>query len=279
MTGRIEGALIAGRYRVGPVIGRGGISTVRSAEDLMLMRRVALKLIHGAQSREQSERLFREGRAAARTEHPAVVTIHDVGSDDDIGFDFLVMEYLEGEDLSARLAREGRARPEEAVRIGIEIADALAHVHAVGIVHRDLKPSNIFLAKRGLRVDEIKLLDFGVAQQADLDTLTATGQTVGTASYMAPEQLCGWGRVDARADVYSFGVVMFETLTGVLPWPSRTLDDLTRRVMDEAPPHLDFSAGVVSRDLRQIIDRCVRRNPADRFQSAAALRDALLCAH
>lgn len=271
----IEGTLLGGRYRVGPIIGRGGMSVVHAGEDLLLSRPVALKLILGAQSRELGERLFREGRAAARTNHPALVTIFDFGTDEDTALDYLVMELLEGEDLRARLLQRRVIPVTQAIAIAIDVADALVDVHGAGIVHRDLKPANVFLARRGLRIDEVKLLDFGVAKQVDLETLTVTGQSVGTLAYMAPEQVASSRHVDPRSDLYALGVLLHECLTGTLPHPSRSLDDVVQRVWNDESPRLSVSAELPDA-LATIVERCLQPRAEQRYASARELRDALL---
>jgi eukaryotic-like serine/threonine-protein kinase len=278
MSADIEGALIAGRYRVGAVIGSGAMSIVREAIDLRLSRRVALKLIQHGPSLELAERLFREAKAAARANHPAIVTVFGYGTDHDTGLHYLAMERLLGEDLATRLLRSGRLPLPDALRIGADVADALASVHEAGVVHRDLKPANVFLASYGRRVDEVKLLDFGVARQFDLQTLTATGEIVGTLAYMAPEQLMDPKRVDPRSDIYALGVMMFESLVGRLPYTATGLGELAQRVMTEDGPRPESIEVELPPDVVQLLIRCLRRLPRDRFASARALCDAMSAA-
>jgi len=272
----IEGTLLAGRYRLKYTLGQGGMSTVYAAEDLRLGREVAIKLIRETQTSQLSERLFREAQAAARANHPGVVTVFAHGTDDDTGRDYLVMEKLEGEDLKTRLARLQHLPSQQVLTLARDVADALAAVHATGVLHRDLKPGNIYLARRGLRVDEVKLLDFGLAKHLDWQTLTEPGQLVGTIAYMAPEQLIASGKVSARSDVYGLGVVMFECLSGRLPHTASSVPGLAAAITgQDAPPlarvRLDVPAGMC-----EVVDRCLAREPSRRFASARALCAALL---
>ena len=276
MNSGIEGRLISGRYRVGPVIGSGAMSIVHAAEDMRLSRQVALKFVRHEDTGIWTERLFREAKAAARANHPAVVTVFGFGSDPDTGLDYVVMERLLGEDLAARLSREVRLPPQVVARLGVDLADALAHVHEAGVIHRDLKPANVFLAQRGLRKDELKLLDFGIARQLDMQTLTATGQIVGTIAYMAPEQLLDPKRVDARSDLYAAGVVMFECLSGQLPYAERNLPLLANRIVRAGGVDVSVLYGQAPTELLEIVGQCLRREPSDRFHTARALCDALL---
>jgi serine/threonine-protein kinase len=272
----MEGLLIDGRYRVGTKIGSGGMSVVHQAEDLRLARRIALKLIEGSSSDALVERLFREARAASRADHPAVVTVFAYGTDAATGLHYLAMERLDGEDLSTRIARERPLPIEFVPRNGIEVADALAAVHATGVVHRDLKPSNVFLARRGLRVDDIKLLDFGVAKQLDLQTLTTPGQVIGTLAYMAPEQLLDAKRVDSRSDLYALGIVLFECACGEPPFQGKSITEVTTRILYDEPPTPRALRADVPEALGAIIERCMSRRMRDRYASALQVRQALL---
>jgi serine/threonine-protein kinase len=275
-TASLEGMLLDGRYRIGAVIGAGNMSIVREAEDLRLSRPVAVKFIRHGNSDELTERLFREAKAAARTDHPAVVTVFGYGTDDEHGLHYLVMERLHGEDLAARLARVGRMPLSAALRLAAEIADALDYVHRAGVVHRDLKPANVFLARRGLRVDEVKLLDFGVARQLDLQTLTASGEVVGTLAYMAPEQISDPRSVGPHSDVYTLGALLHECLTGRLPYAARSMGDLALRVMRAEDLAIDLSEISAPEAVAELIGCCLRREPARRIASARELCERLL---
>jgi serine/threonine protein kinase len=275
MDDELTGRLLAGRYRVGASIGSGAMSVVYEAHDLRLSRQVALKFIRGTHSAERSERLFREAKAAARANHPAVITVYGYGTDDDTGLDYLVMERLVGEDLATRLAAQQRLPSELVVRLGIELADAVAHVHDAGVVHRDLKPANVFLAHRGLRRDELKLLDFGVAHQLDLHTLTITGEVVGTLAYMAPEQLLGVKRADPSFDIYALGVIFYELLSGSLPGQAASLADVAQRAGDPSDTDLIPLQPYAAPALIEIIGSCLQNDARRRLATARNLCDAL----
>jgi serine/threonine protein kinase len=245
------------------------------AEDVQLARRVAVKVLHEGVEDEPLERLFREARAAARADHPAIVTTYGYGTDTSRDVSYIVMEYLQGETVADRVARVGRLPNELVLRIALETADALAAAHAVEIFHRDVKPSNIFLATRGRRVDEVKLLDFGVAKQLDLATLTATGQVYGTPSYMAPEQLVDSKRVDLRCDLYSLGAVLWECLAGSPPIVAPNIIALVAAIQFGE----ELDARTLGRDvppaLAAVITRCLKKRPGDRFADAQSISAAL----
>lgn len=241
---------------------------VYDAEDLTLGRHVAIKLVRDVGSEIGSERLFREAKAAARANHPSVVTIHGYGTDFDEGIDYLVMERLQGEDLGRRIARQGPLPLDFVVRVGIEVADALAAVHAIGVVHRDLKPRNVFLAQRGLRGEELKVLDFGIAKHLDLQSITAPDQLIGTLPYMAPEQLLDAGDVGPATDVYALGVTLFECLSGVLPFSGAGPAELVRRVLAGAAQALAPLRPDAPEALIAAVMRCLSHEPSARFASA-----------
>ena len=202
-------------YRVLKVLGQGGMGIVFHAEDTQLRRPVALKVIRPEMSKTLSnrQRFLREARAMAQVKSDHVVTVYQVGQVDDVCY--LAMELLDGEPLDRWLDRAGTPPPGEAVRIGREIALALAAAHARGLVHRDVKPANVWLEAPTRRV---KLLDFGLARPPDADIhLTQTGVVVGTPTYMAPEQARG-EVVDGRADLFSLGCILYLMVTGRLPF-------------------------------------------------------------
>lgn len=273
----LQSTLLDGRYRLGGCLGTGGLSTVHVAHDVELDREVAIKLVRTVDVEDETvaERLFREARAAARVAHPAVVTVYAHGTAPELGMDYLVMERLVGEDLSARLSREGALSIALACRIGTEVADLLSAVHPHGTIHRDLKPTNIFLGRRGLRSDEVRVLDFGVAKQLDLWTLTKPGTILGTLGYMAPEQLLE-ARVDARSDIFALGLVLFECLTGRRAYTETTFVGLVNAMRNIESPQLRALRPELPQALCQIIERCLARRPDDRFQSAQEARDALM---
>jgi len=270
------GTVLDGRYRVQALLGEGGMGQVYSAEDLRLGRRVAIKIVkQSADEALLGERLFREAKAAARAEHPAVIMAFGYGTDPELGADYFVMEHLQGETVGQRIERQGPLPIAFALRIASEVCDALIAVHDAGVIHRDLKPSNIFLASRGQRIDEIKLLDFGVAKQLSLQTLTATGQVWGTPMYMAPEQLVDSKRVDARCDLYSLGVVMFECLTGNVPFSAANALALAYAIMHGPEQDVRSARPDAPQELAAIVARCMQKDRDQRYPDARALYKAL----
>src|SRR5215510_4818341 len=204
-----------GKYHVVRLIGEGGMGRVYEASDPVINRRVAIKTISERvlDSSETRGRFLREAQAAGQLSHPNLITIHDVGEHD--GLPFLVMEYLEGHELTGLIAK-GALTLDEKLRLMIDAGQGLAYAHAKGLVHRDIKPANIFVTTTG----QVKILDFGLARGLVSD-LTQTGNVVGTPNYMAPEQIRG-DHVDQRADIFAAGVVLYELLTGRKPFSADT---------------------------------------------------------
>ena len=260
-------------YRILEELGRGGMGVVYKAEDTRLGRTVALKFLpeDSFQNPAAIERFQREARAASALNHPNICTIHDI--DEYGGRHFIVMELLEGEPLKHRIGGRPLAA-EEVVRQGRQIADALEAAHAKAIVHRDLKPANIFVTKRG----QIKVLDFGLAKlQRAPDDMTATesltqpGVAPGTLPYMSPEQLRG-GPTDARSDIWALGIVLYEMITGGLPFKGHTGYELSATILSQPPPVLPTQ---VPAGLRSTIQRCLAKNPQERYQHAGEVAAAL----
>ena len=268
---------LAGRYRIDRELGRGGMATVFLAEDLKHGRAVAIKVLHeelGAWL--GAERFLAEIRITARLQHPHILPLLDSG--DAGGALYYVMPYVSGETLRARLRRERQLPVAEAVRIGKEVASALAYAHAAGVIHRDIKPENILLGAPNAGDPAPTLLaDFGIARSIDAaaDRLTGTGITVGTPSYMSPEQATGEREIDVRSDVYSLASVVYEMLAGEPPFSganprailSKQLADPVRpvrRLRDGVPKHLDDALAIA-----------LGRSPADRFPDMASFAAAL----
>jgi serine/threonine-protein kinase len=256
------------RYRILDRLGAGAMGTVYLAEDRLLDRRVALKVHDRFDGDDALAHALEEARAVARVEHPHIVRVHDVMSEGPRLH--VVFELLEGEDLRARLGRDGRLSARECVALLTPVADALAHAHARGVTHQDIKPENIFLASREGRVEPV-LVDFGVAVRNDADRET----DFGTPRYMAPERWPPGAAPDARADLWALGAVLYECLTGRAAFPAEDFDALARAIATTDPAPLRDLAPNVPTELARVVERALARDPGARFQNAAALRDAL----
>ena len=265
-------AALAGTYELLQEIGRGGMGIVYAARDVRLDRLVAIKVLPDLVSSDAvRERFLREARAAARLSHPSIVPIY--AADERAGVTFLVMAYVDGTTLSARLRDGAALGPDDAVPILRDVALALGAAHARGVIHRDIKPENILVDRVTGRA---MVTDFGIARLADAmqsGALTRTGQVLGTVGYMSPEQVTA-GEVDGRSDLYSLGVVAFETLAGRLPFEGPAPVVIVAHATKPAPllaslaPHL-------SPQLCAVIDRCLRKEPSARYEGGDALAAAL----
>lgn len=266
---------LVGPYRITALIARGGVGIVYRATDTRLDRQVALKTLAslGAPDELRVERFLREARITASLDHPNIVKVYDVGTHD--GQPFMVVELLEGETLRNRLDR-GPVAESDVRRIGIEIARGLVAAHAAGLVHRDLKPENVFLT----RADVTKILDFGIAKLAPEtvrrtgSTSTLTGILLGTAGYLAPEQIQG-READGRADLFALGSILFEMLTGQRAFACENTVDTLHAIVHESPPDLLCDGTDISASMETIVSRLLRKAPEDRFQTAADLAWAL----
>jgi len=275
-----QNVVIAERFRLNRLLGRGGMGSVWHATHLGLDVPCAVKFIEGegAQLPEIQARFEREAKAAAHLRSPHVVQILDHGVCE--GTPYIAMELLEGEDLGKRLARVGRLPPHELLTIVTQVCRALTKAHSQGIVHRDLKPDNIFLVRDDDR-EVTKVLDFGIAKATGAGapgTSTRTGAMLGTPYYMSPEQAQGTKAVDARSDLWSLAVIVFEALTGQRPFESEALGDLLMKIIVAPMPVPSYFA----RDLPPAIDawwaKAAQRDPALRFQTAKELGDGLVVA-
>jgi eukaryotic-like serine/threonine-protein kinase len=266
-----------GAYEIRSVLGAGGMGEVYCAHDARLGRDVALKVLPWELARDAGRRtrLVGEARAAAALNHPNICTIHEVGEAD--GHAYIAMEVVEGTPLSARLA-EGPLPPEEVLRYGVQLADALAHAHDRSVVHRDLKSANVMVTPEG----RVKVLDFGLAKRVSAEelagvtthtqtSLTEPGTILGTLSYMAPEQLRGQP-ADARSDVWALGVVLYEMAAGARPFAGHTGFELSSAILHETPAPLSSK---VPSPLQVVTARCLEKEPARRYQRASEVRAAL----
>ena len=264
------GRVLGGRYRLDRELARGGMATVWIAEDPLLSRRVAVKLLLPELAVDDALRVrFRnEAIAAAKLTHPGIVATYDTGDDD--GTAYIVMELVEGKTLRHLIDERGRLPVHEAVDISSQVADALDHAHRQGLVHRDIKPANVLVQTDG----RVKVTDFGIAKAAGGDDLTRTGTVVGTARYLAPEQVNGH-TVDGRADVYALGLILYEMLAGRAPFGGDS--DMATAVarLTNAPEPIRAARPEVSRPLEDVLARSLARDPEYRYQSAQAFKDAL----
>lgn len=256
-------------YRVSAKIGEGGMGAVYLAEDTRLRRRVALKFLasDALGTLEERARLVREAQAAAALDHPSICTVYEV--DESAGQTFIVMAFVPGESLSARIAR-GPLDPVDAVTIGRQIAEGLANAHAAGVIHRDVKPGNVMLTPQG----QVKITDFGLATLSGTERLTRSGATLGTAAYMSPEQAQG-EPVDARTDIWSLGVVLFEMITASLPFLAETEPALLYAICHRQPRAVASLCSGVPQALAAIVERCLEKDPGRRFASMAEVAEAL----
>ncbi|WP_326594906.1 WD40 repeat domain-containing serine/threonine protein kinase [Streptomyces sp. NBC_01803] len=274
--------VLAGRYRLVRQLGEGGMGQVWQAHDERLGRDVAVKLISvlaggGSGGGEARARFLREARITARLQHPNIITVHDLGEAEGAegATPFLVMELLRGRGLDAVL-REGTVAPPDAARWGAQICDALAEAHAAGVLHRDVKPANILVAGSG-PARTVKVLDFGIARAADSsvtgDRLTRTGFMVGTPQYMAPEQ--ARGRPEPGSDLYALGCVLYEMITGRLPFTApEAVGYLTAHLTETPPAPSAVSTGVPA-GWDAVVLRLLRKDPGERYTSAAAVAEEL----
>ncbi len=263
--------LMDGRLQVQHSLGRGGMGEVYLAHDTLLKRKVAVKFLVGDPTRERAarERLRREARSAAALDHPYVCKVYEVGEAD--GVDFIVMEYVEGQTMAAQL-REGPLPVEQALRVGLEVAEALAAAERSGILHRDLKPGNLILTRDG----HVKVMDFGLAKRLEAaddeptQGLTREGTTLGTLAYMSPEQALS-KPLDGRSDIFSFGIVLYELITGVHPFQKKHPLETISAILREDPPPLSEHVEVPEQ-VESVVLRMLARDPDERPQSAAEIK-------
>lgn len=265
-----------GHYTVLSLVGRGGMGEIYLVRDELLGRKAALKVLPAGAGADpgRRQRLIQEARAASALNHPSIVVIYEVGSDR--GVDFVVMEHVAGSVLNKMIPPNGLPL-RTALNYGVQIADALSAAHAAGIIHRDLKPSNVMITEHG----SVKVLDFGLAKLAKAETadsreatatqLTRPGAVMGTASYMAPEQARGQ-RADSRSDIFAFGCVLYEMVTGRMAFEGDCDAARVAAVLRDEPKPLRSSVKGIPPELESIIQRCLRKDPARRFQRIEDVR-------
>jgi eukaryotic-like serine/threonine-protein kinase len=265
------GAVLAGRYRVERVLGQGGMGVVVKAMHLQLHQPVAMKFLlpEVLGNQQVVQRFLREAQAAVRLKSEHVARVIDVGSLES-GAPYMVLEYLEGADLSTV--------PRSQLSIGgivdmmLQACEALAEAHSLGIVHRDIKPANFFLTRGSDGAPLLKVLDFGISKTQATTNLTATQSVMGTPAYMSPEQMRSSRDVDHRTDIWALGVVMYELLQGAPPYGGDTFSSMVIKVVNDPLPRLSVP---LPADLDAIVYRCLEKDPARRFQNVAELAQAL----
>jgi tRNA A-37 threonylcarbamoyl transferase component Bud32 len=262
----VVGETIAERYELEEVVGHGGMSTVYKAHDSLLERNVALKVLHQQYNEDEDfvERFKREARSVAQLQHPNIVTVIDRGEEG--GRQYIVFEYVNGENLKELVVRKGRLDVRAALEIALEIARALAFAHGSGLVHRVVKPQNVLLNGDG----RAKVTDFGIARSLDVEHgVTQTGTILGTSNYIAPEQASGQP-VDAHTDVYSLGIVLYEMLTGEVPFPGESFVAIAMKHIQEPSPNVLDVRGDVPLRVAEMIDRALEKDPEHRFPTMDA---------
>src|SRR2546421_7876848 len=274
------GQTLAGKYRVEKLIKRGGMGAIYQGKHVLIDKTVAIKVLRPALAVDDDvvARFSREAKAASRISHPHAVSVTDFGESEN-GIVFLVMEYLEGRTLKEIIRSEGPMALDRVVEIVRQVAGALDAAHEQGVVHRDLKSDNIMLSQTN-GSDWAKVLDFGIAkiQQAeggrDVD-ITAANLVIGTPQYMSPEQCSQSGPIDARSDIYSLGIIIYEMLAGRVPFTGESPTMIMMKQVQDPPPSILEARPEVGTGVAQVIAKALAKQPADRFQTAGELSDAL----
>jgi eukaryotic-like serine/threonine-protein kinase len=277
-----EGDLIADKYRVVRVLGLGGMGVVVAARHLRLEELVAIKILlpEALTDADAVRRFEREARAAVKIKSEHVSRIIDVGTLDS-GAPYIVMQYLDGEDLAERIVRTGPLSVEDAIELVLQACEAIAEAHTLGIVHRDLKPANLFCVQGADGRSIIKVLDFGISKFTRAEIagsgfgMTKTAAVMGSPYYMSPEQMESPRSVDERTDIWSLGIVLYQLLTGEIPFTGETLPQVCVNVATRPAPPLRKSRPDAPNGLEAIVLRCLEKDPSKRFQSIAALATAL----
>ncbi|MFV0128825.1 protein kinase domain-containing protein [Streptomyces sp. HMX112] len=280
--GRYAGGSVAGgRYQLRDLLGEGGMASVYLAYDSALDRQVAIKTLHTELGREQSfrERFRREAQAVAKLQHTNIVSVFDTGEDELDGslMPYIVMEYVEGQPLGsvlqADIRQHGAMPADKALKVTADVLAALETSHEMGLVHRDIKPGNVMMTKRGV----VKVMDFGIARamQSGVTSMTQTGMVVGTPQYLSPEQALGRA-VDARSDLYSVGIMLFQLLTGRIPFDADSPLAIAYAHVQEEPVAPSSINRAVTPAMDALVARALKKNPNERFHSAAAMRDECL---
>lgn len=267
------------RYRILSCLGKGGMSVIYKAKDLMLDRIVAVKVLASERVLDPNSmaRLQREARSAANLRHPNIVNVYDFEVSQD-GHPYLVMEYIDGRTLQDVISREGRLSERRTLDIFIEACQAFEHAHENGIIHRDIKPSNIMLFRHESK-ERVRIVDFGIAKSVSPESIcgadiTQSGEVFGSPIYMSPEQ-CNSEELDRRSDIYSLGCVLYECICGVPPFFARTSVETMMKHVKEAPQPMSERVTGVSPCLEEVVARAMQKDPKLRYQSMRELLEDL----
>ncbi|MBG9788209.1 MULTISPECIES: Stk1 family PASTA domain-containing Ser/Thr kinase [Brevibacillus] len=266
----MQGQRLGGRYQLEEVIGGGGMAIVYKARDLVLNRIVAVKLLRPQFGTDEDfvERFRREAQAVASLSHHNIVNVYDVGQDDDIHY--MVMEYIEGSTLKEIITAQGGMMMSEAVRIAMQVCDALDHAHQNQIIHRDIKPHNIMIGTNG----RVKVTDFGIARAVTSQTITQTGSVLGSVHYFSPEQARG-GITAEKSDIYSLGIVLYEMVTGTLPFSGDSPITVALKHLQDPLPEPRKLNPAIPQSLENVIIRALAKDPFQRYKSAREMYEDL----
>ena len=259
------GNFIGSRYEVLEKVGNGGMATVYKARDKVLNRFVAVKVLRDEYTTDSDfiKRFNTEAQSAASLQHPNIVSIYDVGHEEENNLYYIVMELIKGKTLKEIINKDGVLSWKWAVNIAIQIASALDVAHKNGIIHRDIKPHNIIITEDGVA----KVTDFGIAKAVSNSTITAFGTTIGSVHYFSPEQAKG-SITDAKSDLYSLGVVMYEMLTGKVPFDADTPVSVALKHMQEKPVQPIELNSEIPTAVNDIVNKAMQKDPLDRYQTA-----------
>lgn len=266
----VKGQRINGRYEILRILGEGGMANVYLAEDTILGRKVAVKVLRGDLANDEKfvRRFQREALAASSLNHPNIVEMYDVGEDN--GDFYIVMEYIEGRNLKQLIKKRGALTIPEVVDIMLQLTDGLAHAHDAYIIHRDIKPQNILILDNGL----VKITDFGIAMALNSSQLTQTNSVMGSVHYLPPEQASGKGST-IKSDIYSLGILMYELLTGKLPFKGENAVEIALKHMKDPLPSLHRELDNVPQSIENAIIKATAKNPKNRYNNAREMHDDL----
>ncbi|MDO5568521.1 MAG: Stk1 family PASTA domain-containing Ser/Thr kinase [bacterium] len=271
-----KGKRISGRYEILKSIGEGGMANVYLAQDIILNRRVAVKVLRGELSSDEKfiKRFQREALAVSNLSHPNIVEVYDVGEEEDIdGIGskyYIVMEYIEGRTLKQLVQKRGPLTIPEVIDIMSQLTEGLAHAHDAYIIHRDIKPQNILILDNGL----VKITDFGIAMAANATQLTQTNSVMGSVHYLPPEQAGGQSST-IKSDIYSLGIVMYELLSGTVPFKGENAVEIALKHMKEAIPNLRKQNPLIPQSIENIVIKATAKNPKNRYDDVREMQEDL----